>query len=133
FSPVEVSAVSKEFPSTGARHSPPIKCPNRPCRPASHASDSFGSSGAGPYSIDLNFSATLICLFSFNSHPEISTVFRRNRTISTGASVQLHRAQLGPSSHRVPVIRRIASRHMEFQLPLDICQHSTRAKPKQVR
>src|SRR5882724_188855 len=60
FSPVEGSAVSKYFPSTGARHSPPIKCPNRRCRLSSHASDSFGSSGAGPYSIDLNFSTTLI-------------------------------------------------------------------------
>src|SRR6267154_4778350 len=64
FSPVAGSLVSKYFPSSGARHLPAIKCPNRRLLASSHSKDSLASSGAGPYSIVPNFSITLIRLVS---------------------------------------------------------------------
>src|SRR5580693_7073147 len=73
FSPVEGSAVSKYFPVEGAAHAPLMKCPKRRLWWSSHASASFASSGAGPYSIVTNFSAMLIFSYVFfrPQHPEI--------------------------------------------------------------
>src|ERR1700691_4931785 len=65
FSPLEGSTVSKYSPADGACHAPLMKCPKRWLWRSNQACASFGSSGAGPYSIVTNFSAILILIAQF--------------------------------------------------------------------
>src|SRR5260370_15398958 len=62
FSPLEGSSVSKYAPAAGACHAPLMKCPKRWPWRSSQDCASFGSSGAGPYSMLTNFSAMLMSL-----------------------------------------------------------------------
>src|SRR5580700_5961771 len=112
FSPLEGSIVSKYSPAVGACHAPLMKCPKRRPWRSSQACASLGSSGAGPYSIVRNFSAMLI--------------FDRLDSASPKSNSSLH------LRYGMTIFRRITSGRVMFQLPLDVSQQSTGAKPKQL-
>src|SRR5579862_2771758 len=67
FSAVEGSRVSKYSPVAGACHVPSINKPKRRAWRSSHEVASLGSSGAGPYSMETNFSAMLMSVLSKKS------------------------------------------------------------------
>src|SRR5580698_5461022 len=111
FTPLEGSTVSKYSPPDGAGHAPLMKCPKRWPWRCSQACASFGSSGAGPYSIVAKFSAMLIqvdsTLFLFWQRP-----------------CELR--------DRMSILGRIATGRMVLQLPLDIAQQPARTKTKKL-
>src|SRR6516162_10311636 len=80
-----------------------MKWPKRRPNPSSHTRVLSGSSGAAPYSMLRNFSATLVFAIGL------------------------------PSDEGVMVGRRIAPAAMEFQLPLDIAKDAAGTNPEQLR
>src|SRR5271168_263422 len=110
FSPLEGSIVAKYSPAAGACHVPLMKCPKRWLCRSSQACASLGSSGAGPYSMVRNFSAMLI-------FDRLDSAFlKTNRHLRYGMTI----------------FRRITSGRLMLDLPLDISQQPSRAKPKQL-
>src|ERR1700688_4956033 len=112
FSPFDGSSVSKYCPVAGACHVPLMKCPKRWLWRCSHACASFGSSGAGPYSIDTNFSAILM---------------------QVGSILSSYRNHIWQLRNWMTILRRIASGRIVFKLPLDISQQPTCTKSKKLR
>src|ERR1051326_3634118 len=125
FSPVEGSAVSKYFPSSDARNLPAMKCPNRLWRASSHSKDSLASSGAGPYSIVVNFSMMLICLFSMRRAADHKVALRRCRYHHSAV-------QTGLSCQRMPINRRISAGSVKLQLAFYIREHAARAETEEL-
>src|SRR6516164_4428359 len=80
-----------------------MKWPKRRPNPSSHTRVLSGSSGAAPYSMLRNFSATLVFAIGL------------------------------PSGEGVMVGRGIAPAAVEFQLPLDIAEHAAGTDPEQLR
>src|SRR5580658_5949346 len=88
-----------------------MKCPKRRLCRSSQACASFGSSGAGPYSMVTNFSAMLMLVAQFPR--QFDKPFSRLR-------------------YGMTILCRITPRCIVLQLPLDIAQQSTGAKTKKL-
>src|SRR5580704_7972244 len=83
----------------------------------------------------MNFSTMLIEFFPSDSMPSAPSVvnsFPPFRYVVTSLRRYVPSSLL-PSSHRMPVLRRISPRRVIFQLPLNIPQHTACPKPEHLR
>src|SRR5579859_5814733 len=123
FSPVEGSLVSKYSPSVGWCQAPSMKCANLRLWRSSQASASFGSSSAGPYSMEANFSA----IFAMTILVEPADGFLRS---ANSYARTLDESNLGDW---VSVICRVTACRVVVELAFNVGQHAAGAKTKQVR